>query len=75
MLTLEIHGQYITWPDEFAVLMMKYYRDNGVSFIVHRNCVHCGCRSAGANSLMAELAESSDARKYNFCCCPQLAGS
>ena len=73
MLTLEIHGQFITWPEEFAALMMKYYQDNGIPFVVHRNCVHAGWKSAGVNSLVARLVESAEAREFTFCCCPQLA--
>ena len=42
MLTLEVHGQIITLSDEFALLMMKYYRKHGVTFILHKNCVHTG---------------------------------
>jgi hypothetical protein len=42
MLTLEVNGQFITWPEEFAVLMMKYYRKHGVNYILHRNCGHTG---------------------------------
>lgn len=37
MLTLEIHGQLITWPEDFALTMMRYYRNHGVPFTVHRN--------------------------------------
>lgn len=40
MVTLEVNKIMITWPDDFAVLMMRYYRNNGVSFVIHRNCVH-----------------------------------
>ena len=40
MVTLEIHGQLVTWPDDFALLMMRYYRNHGVPFKVHRNHVH-----------------------------------
>ncbi len=42
MLTLEVYGQFVTWPEEFALLMMKYYRNRGIPFVVHRNCVHSG---------------------------------
>ena len=37
MLTLEVHGQMITWPEDFALTMMRYYRNHGVPFKVHRN--------------------------------------
>lgn len=75
MLTLEIHGKFIVWPDEFAVMMMKYYRDNGINFIVHRNCLHSGRVPEKGNSLMSRLLESAEIREYSFCCCPQLTGS
>jgi len=73
MLTLEINGQFITWPEDFAVLMMKYYRDNGVNFVVHRNCVHTGWKTTEAGSFMARLVASTEAKDFTFCCCPQLA--
>ena len=37
MLTLEIRGQMITWPKDFALLMMRYYRNHGIPFKVYRN--------------------------------------
>ncbi len=40
MLTLEVNGQFVTWPEQFAEYMMHYYRSHGVSFVVHRDCVH-----------------------------------
>ena len=45
MLTLEINGQFVTWPEEFAELMMKSYRDNGIRFVVHRDYVKTGNKS------------------------------
>jgi hypothetical protein len=42
MLTLEIYGKLITWPEDFALLMMKYYQKHGVSFIVHKDCINKG---------------------------------
>jgi hypothetical protein len=75
MLTLEIHGKFISWPEDFAVLMMKYYRDNGVNFIVHGNCAHSGRKSVAANNFMSNLMESAEFQKYTFCCCHQSAGS
>ncbi len=32
MLTLEINGQRITWPEEFALWMMNYYKTHGIDF-------------------------------------------
>jgi hypothetical protein len=45
MLTLEVNGQFITWPEEFAVMMMRHYKHYGVPFIIHRNCFHFGCNT------------------------------
>ncbi|HTP63886.1 MAG TPA: hypothetical protein VMJ66_00745 [Geobacteraceae bacterium] len=42
MLTIEVNGDYITWPEDFAALMMGHYKNHGVPFTVHRNCVHSG---------------------------------
>ena len=50
MVTLEIHGQYVTWPEDFAITMMRYYRNHGVPFTVHRNCVHQGSSTTGVNA-------------------------
>jgi hypothetical protein len=54
MLTLEVHGQFITWPEEFALLMMKHYRKHGVTVILHRNCVHTGWDTTAKNNHTAE---------------------
>jgi hypothetical protein len=40
MLTLEVNGQFITWPEEFAVTMMGYYKKYGIPFMLHRNGLH-----------------------------------
>jgi hypothetical protein len=50
MLTLEVHNQFITWPDEFAVVMMRYYHHHGIPFKVHRKCVHTGWPGTGSSS-------------------------
>ncbi len=50
MLTLEVHKQFITWPDEFALVMMRYYHHHGVPFKVHRKCVHTGWHPKAASS-------------------------
>jgi TRAP-type C4-dicarboxylate transport system permease small subunit len=42
MLTLEVNGQFITWPEDFAVIMMGYYKKFGIPYAVHRNCLHFG---------------------------------
>jgi hypothetical protein len=42
MLTLEVNGHFITWPEDYAVMMMGYYKLYGVPFMVHRKCIHIG---------------------------------
>lgn len=54
MLTLEVNGQFITWPEEFALLMMKYYQKHGVNFILHRHCAHAGWDTTSKNSRTVE---------------------
>jgi hypothetical protein len=49
MLLLEVNGQFIAWPEEFAILMMKYYRKHGVNYILHRNCGHTGWDTTAEN--------------------------
>lgn len=56
MLTLEVNGQFITWPEEFALLMMKYYQKHGVNFIIHRHCMHTGMDTTGKNRRTKERA-------------------
>lgn len=34
MITIEVRGQRITWPKEFAAVMIGYYRKHGVPFEV-----------------------------------------
>ena len=42
MLTLEVNGQFITWPADFAFMMMRYYQKHGKLFVIHRKCIHAG---------------------------------
>jgi hypothetical protein len=72
MLTLEIHGKFITWPEDFAVLMMKYYRDNGISFIVHGNCSHTEYKTTGSSHFLSQLALSDEFQGLTFCCSSQV---
>jgi hypothetical protein len=50
MITIEVNGQYITWPDDFAIMMMKYYRKHDVPFMIHRNCIHTGRDTCAENT-------------------------
>ena len=67
MLTLEVYGQYITWPEDFALLMMKYYRKHGVPFMLHRNCVHTGLDTTAENNSTDE--KSGSLGTVEFSCC------
>ena len=42
MLTIEVNGQLVTWPEEFADLMIAYYKQHEIPFIVYRNGIHNG---------------------------------
>lgn len=37
MVTLKVYGQLITWPEDFAQMMMKHYRNHEVPFMVYSN--------------------------------------
>ncbi|HEX9024243.1 MAG TPA: hypothetical protein VF799_10420 [Geobacteraceae bacterium] len=66
MLTLEVHGQYVTWPEQFALYMMRYYRNRGITFVVHRNCIHSGRDTTTERILSAEKMEQIGA--FEFAC-------
>jgi hypothetical protein len=70
MITLEIYGKLITWPEEFAHLMMKYYENHGVPFIVHRDCINTG-RGSSTNGFVDKSAATAEAQ-VNICCHQQL---
>ena len=55
MLTLKVHGQFITWPDDFANMMMKYYRIHGIPFTVHANSVNPGWDATVENTSLAKV--------------------
>ena len=40
MLTLEVHGQLITWPEDIAEMMMAFYQKRGVPFKVYGISAH-----------------------------------
>jgi hypothetical protein len=50
MLTVEVHQQLITWPEDFAVFMMMYYQKHGIPFILHINCIHSDMNSVAEYS-------------------------
>jgi hypothetical protein len=42
MLTLEVHGQLITWPEDIAQMMIKFYLKRGVPCKVYSNSAPAG---------------------------------
>jgi len=52
MLTLEVHGQMITWPKDFALTMMRYYRNHGVPFRVYRNQKNAGTPASDERTVL-----------------------
>jgi len=73
MLTLEIYGEFITWPEAFAQLMMKHYREHQVPFIVHRNCVHTGWNTSEEKTFMHGKYAKTAKVQEDLCYCHQLA--
>jgi hypothetical protein len=73
MLTLEIYGKFITWPEAFAQLMMKHYREHQVPFIVHRNCVHTGWNTSEEKTFMHGKYAKAVKVQEDLCYCHQLA--
>ena len=39
MLSLKVHNTIITWPEDVAVFMMKYYENFGIPFEVQENVI------------------------------------
>jgi hypothetical protein len=68
MVTLEVNKMMITWPDDFAILMMKYYRDHGVSFIVHRNCIHTAGHAEDKKTSLAKPVGTASTQVIYMCC-------
>jgi len=73
MLTLEIYGEFITWPEAFAQLMMKHYREHQVPFIVHRNCVHTGWNTSEKKTFIHGKYAKAVKVQGDLCYCHQLA--
>jgi len=42
MLTIEIYERLVTWPEDFALIMIKHYENHGVPVIVHKDCINTG---------------------------------
>jgi hypothetical protein len=67
MLTIEVNGEFITWPDDFAFTMMKYYRKHDVPFLVHRNSINTGRDTCAKNTSLAKQMKSIDFRENRDC--------
>ena len=37
MLSLKIHNTIITWPEDVAVFMMRFYENHGIPFEIQEN--------------------------------------
>jgi hypothetical protein len=55
MLTLEVHGQLITWPKDFALTMMRYYHNHEVPFRVYRNLHTAGNAASDERAVLQVL--------------------
>ncbi len=49
MLTLIVHDQSVTWPEDFAYVMMDYYRSHGVPFMIQGKCANANWVTAAGN--------------------------
>jgi hypothetical protein len=70
MLILEVYKKYVTWPEEFALLMMKHYQDYEVPVMVHMVCRNSG-READTYSFVAKYAAKAETQVH-LCCHDQL---
>jgi hypothetical protein len=66
MLTLEIREQYVKWPEDFALLMIKHYEDYEVPVKVHMVCSPTG-RDAKAFGLVSKYA-AKPKTQLRICC-------
>ena len=39
MLSLKVHNTIITWPEDIALFMMKFYENLGVPFEIDQNYI------------------------------------
>jgi hypothetical protein len=60
MLTLEIYERLVTWPEDFALMMMNNYQNHGVPFIVHSEYINPG-RDSTTYGLVAKCVALADA--------------
>ena len=66
MLTLEIKKKYVDWPQDFALLMLKYYQDYKVPVMVHMVCGNTG-RDAHVYDSVARYAARAETQ-IRICC-------
>jgi len=65
MITIEIRKQFITWPDDVAITMMRYYHQHGVPFTLHRKCAHTGWNTTESFALQ-HAGEAPKDRQVRF---------
>jgi hypothetical protein len=41
MLSLKVHNKIITWPEDIALFMMKFYENLGIPFEIDQNDIQC----------------------------------
>jgi len=56
MVTIKVHNQYVTWPNDFAVMMMRYYKRHGVPFVIQRNNASAVMHSVDEDSFLDAFA-------------------
>ena len=47
MITIEVHNQLVTWPDDFAIVMMRYYKKHDVSYVLRWRHPSSGSDASG----------------------------
>ena len=68
MLTLEISGEFITWPADFAITMLEHYVKHGISVTIHFNCIHTKSVSLNEESMLSGSRIFLEVRgDYEFC--------
>jgi hypothetical protein len=40
LITLEVDNKYFMWQRDFAMTMIKHYRDYGIPYRISKNCAH-----------------------------------
>ena len=66
MLSLEVYEKVVTWPEDFALLMIKHYQAFEVPVMVHMVCSNTGrdSKTYGVVAKYAAMAET----QVHVCC-------